>query len=454
MGSSYNFYGMKKFLLSFALLIYACGMFAQAPQWVTRRPVADGKYLGIGMAPLSDPDCRNKAVSNAMMDIASQISMSIETSSFMQTVDVDGRSRELFEEKVKATMAAKLQGQELKDSYQSATHYYVYYELDKKKYEKFVAAQKKKGTDLGLDYYTKGRMAEATHSYVNAVKLYAKGLEAIEPYLYLDLEAQYEGRKIDLPTELYNACIGVFSGLELVQNVTEIGVEAFKPCGEPLAVCLSKGGEVIPNVTMKASFTTGDGAVTADTKTDLTGTAVFYVTNVTAKLPIQTVEVRIDDSFIDDVPASYKELIDTSVWPGATFTLVLMSSNYTAYYMVEKNDIESCDRQIRAILVNNNFDLTEDTSANLFITLSTGFDVGGTVAGELYDMNECYASLTLKIYDNMNQKELLNYNVPQVRVLVPVNKSEQQTMAMCARELMKRVNVQLPQALKKLNINL
>ena len=445
---------MKKILLSLCLAAIAAGLYAQEPQWVSRRPVAEGKYLGIGMAPLSDPDCRNKAVSNARMDIASQISVSIETSSFMQTLDVDGRSKELFEEKVKSKMAANIQGQELKDSYQSATHYYVYYELDKKKYEKHVAAQKKKGTELGLDYYSKGQAAEASHSYANAVKLYAKGLEAIEPYLYLDLAAQYEGRKIDLPTELYNACIGVFSGLELVQNVTEVGVEAFKPCGEPLAVCLSKAGQVIPNVTLKASFTAGDGVTTPETKTDYTGTAVFYVTNVTSKLPVQTVEVRIDESFIEDVPASYRELIDTSAWPGATFTLVLVSSNYTAYYMVEKNDIESCDRQVRAILVNNNFDLTEDTSANLFITLSTTFDVGGTVAGELYDMNECYAGLTLKIYDNLNQKELLNYNVPQVRVLVPVTKSEQQTMAMCARELMKRVNVQLPQALKKLNINL
>ena len=59
----------------------------------------------------------------------------------------------------------------------------------------------------------------------------------------------------------------------------------------------------------------------------------------------------------------------------------------------------------------------------------------------------------LKIYDNLGQKELLNYNVPQVRGLVPTNKSEDQAMAMCTRELMKRVNVQLPQALKKLNIN-
>ena len=445
---------MKRLVLSLCLLASMVSLYAQAPQWVTRRPVADGKYIGIGMALLTDPDCRNVAVNNAMLDIASQISVNIESSSFMQTLDVDGKSRELFEEKVKSKMAANISGQVLKDSYQSASQYYVYYELDKKKYEKFVADQKKKGTELGLDYYLKGRMAEASHSYVNAVKLYAKGLEAIEPYLYLDLKAKYEGRQIDLPTELYNACIGVFSGLELVQNITEVGVEAFKPCGEPLAVCLSKGGEVIPNVTMKASFTTGDGTLTADTKTDITGTAVFYVTNVTSKLPLQTVEVRIDDSFIADVPASYRELIDTSAWPGATFTLVLTSSNYTAYYMVERNDVEACDRQVRAILVNNNFDLTEDTAANLFITLSTGLDVGGTVAGELYDMNECFVTLTLKIYDNLNQKELLNYNVPQVRVLVPVTRSEQQTMAMLARELMKRVNVQLPQALKKLNINL
>ena len=75
------------------------------------------------------------------------------------------------------------------------------------------------------------------------------------------------------------------------------------------------------------------------------------------------------------------------------------------------------------------------------------------MAGELYDMNECFASLSLRIYDNHSQKELLNYNVPQVRVLVPVSNSEQQAKATCVRELMKRANVQLPQSLKKLNIN-
>lgn len=445
---------MKKIVIILGFMASAVSAFAATPKWVKSRPVSETKYIGIGMVPLSDPDCRTKAVSGAMLDIASQISINVESSSFMQTVDVDGRSRELFEEKVQSSVAANITGHELKDTYESETHYYAYYELDKKKYEKFVESQKKKGVELGLDYYKKGREAEASFSYVNAVKLYAQGLEAIEPYLYLDLTAQYNGKKIDLPTELYNACIGVFGGLELVQNVTEVAVEAFKPSGEPLAVCLSKGGEVIPNVAMKAEFKSGDGALTADMKTDVTGTAVYYVTNVTSKLPIQTVEVRLDESFLAEIPESYRTLIDKSSLPSATFTLVLVSKNYTAFYLAEKNDVESCDRQIRSILANNNFDLTEDPAANIFISLSTIMTKGGKVAGELYDMTEYFTTLTLRIYDNKNQMELLNYNVPQVRVLIAADKSAEQAEANCARELMKRVNVQLPQFLKKLNINL
>ena len=444
---------MKRIILSLCLMVSVVALNARTPQWVNKRPISDSKYIGIGMAPVSDPDYMNIATTNAMLDIASQISVNIESTSFMQTLDVDGRSRELFEEKVQSRVAANITGQDLKGTHMSETHYYVYYELDKKKYDKVLADQKKKGTDLGLDYYSKGRAAEASHSYLNAVKLYAKGLEAIEPYIHLDLKAMHDGKQIDLPTELYSACIGVFSGFELVQNLTELGVEAFKPCPEPLAVCLSKGDAVIPNVTMKAAFTTGDGTLTAETKTDLSGTAVFYITNVTSKAAVQTVEVRIDDSFLADLPESYKALVDTSAWPGATFTLSLVSPDYTAFYFAEKNDLDDCQKQIRSILVNNNFDLKADSAADFYIALSTTYSEGGKVAGDLYDMIECFASLNLKVYDNKTKTELLNYNIPQLRVLVPMSDSEQQAKAVCARELMKRANVQLPQALKQMNIN-
>lgn len=443
----------KTVLFLFCILAGMADMIAGEPEWIRMRPVKEGKYVGIGMAPVSDADFQNKAATNALLDIASQIRVGIESTSFMQTVDVDGRSKEFFEEKVKSSVASNLQGHELKDTYKSSTFYYVYYELDKKKYEKFVDEQTRKGTDIGLDYYLKGRQLEESHSYADAMKLYARGLEAIEPYMYLDLVTVLDGSRFDVAAELYDSFVGVFSGFRLVQNVTEIGVEAFKPSGEALAVCLSRNGEVVPNMEMTASFASGDGALTPDVKTDATGTAVFYVTNVTSRQPVQNVDVSIDKDFIDELPETYRDMVDTSSWPQATFTLVLVNKDYTAYFMTESSDLKDCERQVRGMLANNNVVLTEDTSAQLFITLSTTMEVGGVVQGELYDMNECFCSLELKIHNNHEQTQLLDFSVSDVRVLVPADRSEAQTKAACTRELMKRVNARLPKELKKLNVN-
>ncbi|MGM9735651.1 MAG: LPP20 family lipoprotein [Candidatus Cryptobacteroides sp.] len=444
----------QRIVTAATLLAIAISAGGQAPSWVTSRPVSDTDYIGIGMSSVSDKDFQQIAMTNAMLEIASQISVSIESSSFMQTVDVDGRSKSLFEEKVKETLAANIEGQELKDSYNDGSRYYVYYKLNKKAYQKQVKARRERGISLGLDWYGKGQAAERIHNFSGAVQMYAKGLEAIEPYLYLDLTTDYAGRKFNVATELYDAYVNVFAGMEFVQNATEIGAEAFKPCGDPLTVCLMRKGDIMSNVLLKCAFVSGEGEVSAPVKTDGEGLATFYITNVTSKQSIQTVEITIEDSFMSALPESYRVLIQGVSIPTARFTVVLMNPNYTAYLMVEKNDLEACEKQVRNILANNYFEFTEDTAANLFVSLSTSMEVGSTFKGELYDMNECLASLTLRIYDNVRQTQLLDYNVSQIKVLVPADKSEVQAKAMCSREVLKRVNAELPKTLRKLNINL
>lgn len=67
-----------------------------------------------------------------MLDIVSQIAVKLENNSFLHRVDVDGKTREMLEDKIHSSMVAWLEGQELKGSYQSEQKYYVYYALDKK----------------------------------------------------------------------------------------------------------------------------------------------------------------------------------------------------------------------------------------------------------------------------------------------------------------------------------
>ena len=441
-------------LLTLCLLMSVCLSYAQAPAWVTTHPVSDKEYVGIGMASMDDADYVQKATHNALSDIASQIAIKVETNSLLHTVDVDGHSREMFEEKIRGSLTGWIEGHKLKDSYQSGTTYYVYYTLDKATYKKNAEAKRGAAIRTGMDYLSKGRDAEQMMNLVQAAQLYTKGLEAVEPWAFMDLTAYENGRQVSLSSALYSAFIGVFSGMAITTNTVQIEGETFKPVAAPIAGCLSKDGVVVPNMKLKLAFVKGGGDVSEPTQTDYNGTAEFYVTNITSKQQVQELHISIDDAFLNTIPELYRSLVKVDTWPMAKITLTLKSAPVTAYlYINDDNDLEGIDRQIRSLLTNNYFSLTEDPdAATCFIDLSSTMEMGDVVTGGTYDLNTCICTLVLRVYNNATQELLLNYSANDVKVLIPTNKSASQGIAMCVREMMKRVNRDLPKQLKTLNI--
>lgn len=425
-------------------------VWAQKPVWVTSHPISEKEYIGIGMAPLSDTDYMKKATQNALADIASQISMKLENSSFLHVVDVDGKARDMFEDKIQGSMVAWLEGQELKETYQSDENYYVYYSLDKKVFARNSESRRKQAIRMGMDYLKKGQEAEEMMNLAQAVQLYGKGLEAVEPWVFMDLV----NNGVNVPTELYHAFVNVFSNMAITTNVVQVEGEAFKAISTPLAGCLSKNGIVVPSVKLKASFVTGGGAVSEPMETDHTGTAEFYVTNITSKENFQELRISIDDSFIQALPNSYRQLLQTQVWPSAKITILLNSAPITAYlYVNDDNDLEGIEKRISSLLTNNHFTMSEDPDVSqIFIDMTTKMEMGSVVTGGVYDLNTCYCTFVLKFYNNKTEQLLLDYSVNQVKVLSPVHKSAEETIAMCIREVMKRVNRELPNRLKKMSL--
>ena len=425
-------------------------VWAQKPVWVTSHPISEKEYIGIGMAPLSDTDYMKKATQNALADIASQISMKLENSSFLHVVDVDGKARDMFEDKIQGSMVAWLEGQELKETYQSDENYYVYYSLDKKVFARNSESRRKQAIRMGMDYLKKGQEAEEMMNLAQAVQLYGKGLEAVEPWVFMDLV----NNGVNVPTELYHAFVNVFSNMAITTNVVQVEGEAFKAISTPLAGCLSKNGIVVPSVKLKASFVTGGGAVSEPMETDHTGTAEFYVTNITSKENFQELRISIDDSFIQALPNSYRQLLQTQVWPSAKITILLNSAPITAYlYVNDDNDLEGIEKRISSLLTNNHFTMSEDPDVSqIFIDMTTKMEMGSVVTGGVYDLNTCYCTFVLKFYNNKTEQLLLDYSVNQVKVLSPVHKSAEETIAMCIREVMKRVNRELPNRLKKMRL--
>lgn len=428
-------------------------MTAQTPEWVTQRPISEKEYIGIGIASLSNEDYVKVARENALADIAAQVATKVENESFLHTVDVDGKSRQLFEDKIKSNMSAWIEGMELKDSYQSSDKYYVYYTLNKEVHKKNSDRRRNEIINKGLDLLKKGEAAEAAANLTQAVQLYGKGLEAVEPWLFMDLKAKLNDRDIDIPTELYNRYINVFSGMAITTNTVNVEGEPFKTVKLPIAACLSRNGEVMPNVKLKAEFVTGSGAITPSMETDYNGTAEFYITNITSKDNVQEIRITIDDSFIASLPQSYRQLIKSNAWPAAKVTITLATSAKTAYlYINEQNDLEGIERHMNKILANNYFSVVEDPDvAECFIDLSTTMELGETVKGK-YDLNTCYCTLVMKIYNNNTQQLLLDYSVNRVKVLAPEHKTAEETISMCINEVMKRVKRELPNKIKKMNL--
>ncbi len=441
-------------IILFALLCsFPLSLWAQEPDWVKSHPVSAEEYVGVGMAALSDPDYVKTATQNALADMATQIALKVENNSFLQTVDVDGHSRQLFEDKIQTSLAAWLEGQQLKDSYRSERNYYVLYTLSKKSYQANVEERRRQVASTGYHYLLEGAQAESIMDLTRAVELYAKGLQEVEPWLFLNLEVVEDGQRINVANELYTSLTKVFSGLALTTNVQQVEGEPFKAVATPIAGCLSRGGVVVPGVKLVARFVKGSGELTPPIVTDHNGTSEFYISNITSKEAVQEVRIAIDDSFLASLPKAYVQMVQQQSWPSAKVTVTLKAQPVLAYlYVKDDNDLEGIERNLRSLLTNNYFSLTEDPDAALcFIELSSSIEMGSVVPGTTTDLNSCLCSLELKFYNNKSEQLLLNYSLNRVKVLTPVNKSAEQSLAMCVREVMKRVNRELPAQLKKMN---
>ena len=433
------------------LLLFLLGfvpIMAQTPAWVNAHPVSDEEYVGIGMASLAEADYQQKATQNALADIASQIAVKLENNSFLHTVDVDGKARQLFEDKIQSSLTAWLEGQELKDSYQSDKTYYVYYVLNKKEYAKRSASRRSQVLESGMDYLNKGRNAEANMNLSVAAQMYAKGLETVESWTFMDLTSD----GVNVPVELFNAYLSVFSGMAITTNVVNIEGEAFKPVATPIAGCLSKNGKVVPNVKLKLEFVSGGGEVSAPIETDATGTAEFYIKNITSKEALQELRLSVDDAFLHSLPSAYRTLLQSQTCPAAKITLQVKSM-VTAYLHVdEDSELEGIENQLSRLLTNNYFTVTEDPdAAQCFVNITSKLEVGELVTGGIRNLNTCYCTLTVKFYNYKTEQLLLNYEVSRVKVLAPESNTAEKTLSMCVREVMKRVNRELPARIKKLN---
>lgn len=452
---------MKHWLLFILVISWFCfplsGQQTNRPDWVKQHPVDGLNYIGIGMAEISGGDYQQKAKQNALSDLVSEIQVVIAANSLLNTLEDDGNVKQTFAESIRTEARAEIENFRLVDSWRSDNEYWVYYELNKDDYAALVEARRQKAIRNGFDFWYKGHITLQQGDLMTAIELFSNGMEAIRPVLNQELFCSYEGKTINLATELYAALAGVFDGITIVLNPATVSATPFQGIREPIAIGVYRNGNPLRNIRLKAEFVSGSGDLSSMSPTDESGVAALYVRNITSKQAQQEIGISlIDDVFSLFRKGSYAALFKQmlSFLPGATLTINTAQTQTSAYVRSAQSDIEAVERTVKSLLNNHFFNVVASPSeADIIVTLDNKCRKGNTVPGELYNFIEFFSTLGIKIENNRTGQTMLNYSINDERTLVPENKSASQGKNMAARELIKRLNREFARELKKITFD-
>ena len=446
-----------KWLIFTFWLIAVCASAQDVPVWVKQHPVNEFGYAGVGMAMMNEEGYINKAKERALADLASEINVQISSSSLLNTVDDNGMVKELYAETIRSTVQANIEKYRMVDSWQDGKEYWVYYELNRFDYEEYMEARRQKAIKDGFDFWYRGNSMMEQGDMVSGIDLLIKAWEVIQPVIHLELRCSYNGKTVNLGTEVYASLISIFNGVALTLDKEIINGQAFQGIETPVVVRVLRNGRPLNNISLQAKFLSGDGDLSLPTPTDVEGVSSFYIRNITSKQAQQEVRVSLLlDSFKILTEGKYAVLFKKTIAmrPEATLTINLESKQLTAYIQNQRNELRTLANAIQSILTNNYFDVVETRGeADVVVTLDNNMKKGSVIPGELYNMVEYFSTLSIRILNNRTNAVALNYSLEDIRILVPENKSLPQAESMAVRELLKRLKKEFPAKLKSLTVD-
>jgi hypothetical protein len=375
----------------------------------------------------------------------------------MHTIDKDGVASVTFAEAIRSSAKAEIEQYRLVGSWQGDGQYWVYYELSRANYDAYMEARRQKAIRDGFDFWYRGHTLLAQGDLNSAVELLLKAMEVIEPAINQELLCSYDGKTINLGMEVYASLTSLFTNVSVVLNPTTLSVVPFKGITDPIAIGVYRNGTPLKNIHLTADFLSGEGDLSEPAPTNEEGVSALYIRNITSKQAQQHIRVKMQDApFAPYLKSAYAAIFSKvlATLPEAQLTLNLAATPVVAYMHTLPGSLEGVSHSIGSLLTNNFFSVTNTPyGADVTVTTETRLRLGRIVPGELYNFKEYFASVNIKMVDNRTRQEVLNYSVNDLRTLVPENNSDAQAQSMATRELLKRIQRELPAKLKAITID-
>lgn len=245
-----------------------------APEWVSSRPINPTYYIGIGsVSKIAEPvEFATVAKKNALNDLASEISVTVKSESFLNTMQVNSQVQEEFRSNISTFSDEKIEGFELVDAWENGTDYFVYYRLSRSMHEQIRQEKKREVMRSGYDYLIKARDARNIANIPMATDLYLRGIFEMKEYWNDVNKWEDQGEEIYLDNTLYQELKSMLNNVHITASANELVLNAGNNYKEEIGLLVSYETEPAKGVRVEYRYDNDKYRNTKKAKTDISGT--------------------------------------------------------------------------------------------------------------------------------------------------------------------------------------
>jgi len=435
---------MRKIIvfLTLFLLFFSILSGAKAPDWVTKRPIDNNYYIGLGVAEKDTETSEyiQKAKDRALNEISSEITVTISGATINQILEKAGVAKEEFESQIQSSTQAQLEGYELVDTWENKHQYWVYYRLSKMKYKQIRQEKIDIAANLSMDFYNKSEQHLSQNKVTEALQFLLQSLNPIEPYLSEPLEVSYNGQNIFLLNTIHSKIQTLLSTITLKPVKPEIDATIGKGLPDPILFKAIYMQMPVANLPLGFRFIKGEGELIKNEKTAVNGLAMCRISKITSpdKMQVIQADVAINDLVAqDELNPIIRDIIQSLQIPSAKVLLnvsgpkvFIESSEMNFGNAMEVNYIEP---KIKERLSEDGYSFVDMKSdADYIISVDAKSRKGSTV----YNMCSAFVDVTVSVMDMSSYDEIYKNTFSNVKgINVDMNKAGLSAFDNAAKEI-------------------
>jgi len=435
---------MRKIIvfLTLFLLFFSILSGAKAPDWVTKRPIDNNYYIGLGVAEKDTETSEyiQKAKDRALNEISSEITVTISGATINKILEKAGVAKEEFESQIQSSTQAQLEGYELVDTWENKHQYWVYYRLSKMKYKQIRQEKIDIAANLSMDFYNKSEQHLSQNKVTEALQFLLQSLNPIEPYLSEPLEVSYNGQNIFLLNTIHSKIQTLLSTITLKPVKPEIDATIGKGLPDPILFKAIYMQMPVANLPLGFRFIKGEGELIKNEKTAVNGLAMCRISKITSpdKMQVIQADVAINDLVAqDELNPIMRDIIQSLQIPSAKVLLnvsgpkvFIESSEMNFGNAMEVNYIEP---KIKERLSEDGYSFVDMKSdADYIISVDAKSRKGSTV----YNMCSAFVDVTVSVMDMSSYDEIYKNTFSNVKgINVDMNKAGLSAFDNAAKEI-------------------